>query len=210
MFDIGASHDLTHNISKNWTQRIYSFWDIADLGFSHFSDFSVIFYAIYKYQQTHFIILVALLQGGPRKEKFPCNVAPGGGGRRGLAKFRRGSPGFCRGRAGEWLGARRRPVCGLDGWKTAAGGGAHRQPAAASAADRVAARVVLAGVGQGVAGKERWSYTRASESTGLYTQAFARRTAAGGPPVTQVRRPWYDVLSGTALGVPLNDGEILT
>jgi hypothetical protein len=33
----------------------------------HISDFSVIFYAIYKNQQTHFTILVALLQGGPRK-----------------------------------------------------------------------------------------------------------------------------------------------
>jgi hypothetical protein len=53
----------------------------------HFSDFSVIFYAIYKNQQTHFTIIVALLQGGPWKEKFLCNVAPGGGGRRGLGKF---------------------------------------------------------------------------------------------------------------------------
>jgi hypothetical protein len=36
MFGTGASHDITHNISKNWTQRIYIFWDIADVGFSHF------------------------------------------------------------------------------------------------------------------------------------------------------------------------------
>jgi hypothetical protein len=61
----------------------------------------MIFYAIYKNLQTHFTILVALLQGGPRKEKFLCNVVPGSGGRRGVAKFRRGSPGFGRGRAGE-------------------------------------------------------------------------------------------------------------
>jgi hypothetical protein len=34
-FGTGTSHDLIHNISKNWTQRIYRFGDIADLGFSH-------------------------------------------------------------------------------------------------------------------------------------------------------------------------------
>jgi hypothetical protein len=61
----------------------------------------MIFYAIYNNQGNHFTIGVTLLQGGPRKEKFLCNVVPGGGGRRGLAKFRRGSPGFGRGRAVE-------------------------------------------------------------------------------------------------------------
>jgi hypothetical protein len=141
----------------------------------------MIFYAIYKNQQIHFTILVALLQGGPRKERFLCNVVPGSGGRRGVAKFRRDSPGFGRGRAVEGSMGRERLVSLVGRGR---GGGAHQQPAAASAADRAAARVVLAGAGRGVAGKERWSYTRASESTGLYTQAFARRTAAGGPPVT--------------------------
>jgi hypothetical protein len=43
----------------------------------HFYDFSVNFYAIYKNQQTHFTILFALLQGGPRKERFLCNEVPG-------------------------------------------------------------------------------------------------------------------------------------
>jgi hypothetical protein len=55
----------------------------------HFSDFSVMFYAIYKNQQTHFTILVALLQGGPRKDVPFCNVVLGAAGRRGEAKFRR-------------------------------------------------------------------------------------------------------------------------
>jgi hypothetical protein len=32
-----------------------------------FSDFSTIFYAIYKKQESHFTIGVTLLQGGPRK-----------------------------------------------------------------------------------------------------------------------------------------------
>jgi hypothetical protein len=41
----------------------------------HFSDFSTICYAIYKNQETHFTISVALLQQGPWKELFLCNVA---------------------------------------------------------------------------------------------------------------------------------------
>jgi hypothetical protein len=65
----------------------------------HFSDFSVIFYIIYKNQQTHFTILVALLQGGPRKDLGFCNVAPGRPGRGGLAKFRRAAAGLGQGRA---------------------------------------------------------------------------------------------------------------
>jgi hypothetical protein len=42
-----------------------------------FPDFSMIFYGIYKKQPNHFTIGVTLLQGGPRKESFFCNVAPG-------------------------------------------------------------------------------------------------------------------------------------
>jgi hypothetical protein len=71
----------------------------------HFSDFSVIFYAIYKNQEITFTISVALLQQGPWKEIFLCNVVLGAAGRRGLAKFRRGSLRFGRGRGGGWLGA---------------------------------------------------------------------------------------------------------
>jgi hypothetical protein len=54
----------------------------------HFSDFSVIFYAIYKNQQTHFTISVALLQGGPRKYLCFRNVAPGRGAAAVPVKFR--------------------------------------------------------------------------------------------------------------------------
>jgi hypothetical protein len=43
----------------------------------HFSDFSTLFYAIYKKQAIHFTIGVTLLQGSPRKEYFFYNVAPG-------------------------------------------------------------------------------------------------------------------------------------
>jgi hypothetical protein len=43
----------------------------------HFSDLSTIFYAIYKKLGIHFTIGVNLLQGGPRKDPWLCNVVPG-------------------------------------------------------------------------------------------------------------------------------------
>jgi hypothetical protein len=46
---------------------------------SHFSDFTTIFYAIYKNQQRHFTISVTNLQAGPRKEFLLCNVILGAG-----------------------------------------------------------------------------------------------------------------------------------
>jgi hypothetical protein len=121
----------------------------------HFYDFSTIFYAIYKNQQTHFTILVALLQGGPRKEKFPCNVAPGGGGRRGLGKFRRCAAGFRPGRAREGPTGHWHSVSWVGRGRGGSGGGAHRQPVAATAASRAVARLALAGAVKGVTGKER-------------------------------------------------------
>jgi hypothetical protein len=48
------------------------------IGFT-FSDFYMIFYAIYKNQEITFTIGVHLLQQGPWKEIFLCNVAPGRG-----------------------------------------------------------------------------------------------------------------------------------
>jgi hypothetical protein len=44
---------------------------------SHFSEFSVIFNAIYKKQQNSFTIGVALLQEKPWEDCYSCNVAPG-------------------------------------------------------------------------------------------------------------------------------------
>jgi hypothetical protein len=52
----------------------------------HFSDFSVILYAIYKNQPKGFTILVNLLRQGPWKESEFRNVVPGAAGRRGWAK----------------------------------------------------------------------------------------------------------------------------
>jgi hypothetical protein len=161
----------------------------------------VIFYAIYKNQQTHFTILVALLQGGPRKERFLCNVVPGSGGRRGVAKFRRGSPGFGRGRAVEGSMGHGRLVSLVGRGRGGSGGGAHRQPAAASAADRSAARVVLAGAGRGVAGKERWSYARKRVDRPLYAGVRAPdssgRTAGHRGVSTVVRRSQGSYCRGT-------------
>jgi hypothetical protein len=56
----------------------------------HFSDFSMIFYAIYKNQENHFTIGVTTLQEGPRKDFFPCNVAPGWPSGAAPVKFRPG------------------------------------------------------------------------------------------------------------------------
>jgi hypothetical protein len=100
----------------------------------HFSDFSVIFYTIYKNQQTHITIIVALLQGGPWKEKFLCNVAPGGGGRRGLGKFRRCLTGVRPGRVGERSIGHWHSVSGVGRGRGGSGGGVHQRPGVPAAA----------------------------------------------------------------------------
>jgi hypothetical protein len=51
---------------------------------SHFSDVSVIFYAIYKNQELSLTIGVTFLQERPWKDFGFCNVAPEAAGRRGL------------------------------------------------------------------------------------------------------------------------------
>jgi hypothetical protein len=95
----------------------------------HFSGFSLIFYAIYKNQQSYFTIGVTLLREGPRKDYCVCNMAPGArwparlakipAARRGswLGKGCGGSYGVARPGLGAWTGwrgcrraARRRPV----------------------------------------------------------------------------------------------------
>jgi hypothetical protein len=54
----------------------------------HFSNFSLIFYEIYKNHEITFTIGVHLLQQGPWKEVLFSNVVLGAAGRRGEAKFR--------------------------------------------------------------------------------------------------------------------------
>jgi hypothetical protein len=71
---------------------------------SQFSEFSVIFYAIYKLQQFGFTFGVTFLQFGPWKETKTCNAAPMAAGRRGCRNS--GEAGGL-GRAGAGRGASR-------------------------------------------------------------------------------------------------------
>jgi hypothetical protein len=92
----------------------------------HFSDFSVIFYAIYKIQQKHLYYLRIVLQQGPwrflfsyrnalalrispREERGPRNAAPGRPAGAAPAKFRPGRRRAGRGRARGGVGGCPRP-----------------------------------------------------------------------------------------------------
>jgi hypothetical protein len=114
---------------------------------SHFSDFSVIFYAIYKKQPNGFTIGVNLLQGGPRKDLGFCNVAPKRPGSGGPAKFRRAAAGLGQGRA--WEGPRGHwgAIWGLGRGRERAGEGRRRRPGLVAAA---ACRASEVGVSEGV------------------------------------------------------------
>jgi hypothetical protein len=68
---------------------------------AHFSEFFMIFYKIYKNQESHFTIWVTKLQEGPRKEFLPCNAVPGGAAGAAPAKFR---PGPAAGPVGDGVG----------------------------------------------------------------------------------------------------------
>jgi hypothetical protein len=106
----------------------------------------MIFYAIYKNQETHFTILVALLQGGPQKDLGFCNVAPGAAGRRGEAKFRRAAGRGRPGAGGGWPADSYGSIPGF-AWGWGAGVHARRSPTAVAAGPRVPAnrRPVQAG-----------------------------------------------------------------
>jgi hypothetical protein len=91
----------------------------------------MIFYAIYKKQPKHFYYLSYQLQGGPRKDSFLCNVAPGavadagwansGEARRSLAgEGREEGLGVTRVLFGSSVGGERLPVGGTP---AASGGG---------------------------------------------------------------------------------------
>jgi hypothetical protein len=173
MFGTEAAHDMIHNISKNWIQRIYIVWDIADLGFSHFyfscskypesdhvsvtkvvvffttsptklslkfSEFSMIFYAFYKFLQTGYTIEVTILHRSswktfqiytqaPGSRKTPwkvmaaCNWVLRHGCRWRRPKFRCSGAGIGRGKGGGWLGAHHASVWGFGRGGGAAGDG---------------------------------------------------------------------------------------
>jgi hypothetical protein len=71
---------------------------------SHFSEFSVIFYAIYKVQQFAYTIGVTFLQLGPWKELQVRNVTPMAAGRHGLANSGEAGGSRARGRGGGGFG----------------------------------------------------------------------------------------------------------
>jgi hypothetical protein len=79
------------------------------IGFT-FSEFSVIFYAIYKIQQFSSTIGVTFLQLRPWKDLNVCNVVPMAAGWRGLANSGEAGAALDRGRGGGGLGDHLGPI----------------------------------------------------------------------------------------------------
>jgi hypothetical protein len=94
----------------------------------------VIFYAIYKNQEKGNTIGVTVLQERPWKELYARNVVPGAAGRRGWAKFRRTSPGFGRGRAGEGPRGAKGLILGAAGGEERSGNGGRQRSGRLAAA----------------------------------------------------------------------------
>jgi hypothetical protein len=95
----------------------------------HFSEFSTIFYAFYKFQQNGYTIEDVTLRRGPRKHLGPRNWVPRLTGRRAHRKSggSGGAPGRGNGRGGPQahlgrVGARRLGEEGTDGWRAAMAG----------------------------------------------------------------------------------------
>jgi hypothetical protein len=72
---------------------------------------------------------VTVLQERPWKELCARNVVPGAAGRRGWAKFRRTSPGFGRGRAGDGPRGAKGLILGAAGGEERPGNGGRRRGA---------------------------------------------------------------------------------
>jgi hypothetical protein len=110
---------------------------------SHFSEFSAIFYAIYKIQQFGSTIGVTFLQLGPWKDLKVRNVVPPAAGRRGLADSGEVGGTRARGRGG---GGSRGVLglvwAGVGGGETAGGSGP-RLPAAVAAGAAAPAQQAL-------------------------------------------------------------------
>jgi hypothetical protein len=100
---------------------------------SHFSDFSVILYTIYKNQQTALTIGLTFLQLRPWKDLNVRNVVPMAAGRRGFCNSGEAGGVLAQGRGG---GGSRGVLglvwAGVEGGETAGGSGP-RLPAAAAA-----------------------------------------------------------------------------
>jgi hypothetical protein len=103
----------------------------------HFSEFSTIFYAFYKFQQIGYTIEDVTLRRGPRKDLGPHNWVPRPTGWRARRKSG-GAPGRGKGQGGPQahlgrVGARRLGGEGTDS-------GVRRRPAAKAAAARATAK----------------------------------------------------------------------
>jgi hypothetical protein len=163
----------------------------------HFSDFSVLLYAIYKIQQKHLYYLRIVLQQGPwrflfsyrnaldlqispRKERGPRNAAPGRPAGAAPAKFRPGRRRAGRGRARGGVGGCPRPE--LMGWT----GVEWPRRAALAAPERVATAVaaVPARGGRGREEASMFACVGAREDVGSADRreepAEERRTAEAG------------------------------
>jgi hypothetical protein len=145
---------------------------------SHFSELSVIFYAIYKIQQICVTIGVTFLQIRPWKELNVCNVVPMAAGRRGLANSGEAGAALDRGRGGggsrglgAWFGALI--------WGGVAGGGvlggSGRRPALCACFRRGEGAV---GVTSGLGGFGRCSQSRGSAQTGVTAGGQGTSTVA--------------------------------
>jgi hypothetical protein len=105
----------------------------------HFSDFSVIFYSIYKNLEIPSTIGIHLLQGSPRKVSLLCNVVPRGAAGAAPVKFRRARRQTWPGKDGG--GSRGALGFDLMGWTGVEG----LQRAALAAPGRMAAAVAVSG-----------------------------------------------------------------
>jgi hypothetical protein len=138
----------------------------------NFSNFSMIFYAIYKKQPNALYYLSYQLQEGPRKEFLFCNVVPGTAGRRLGPKSGEVGAGVGGERWGKGSGPHRRPICGLVGGVRVAGRGAPRLLAATAAG--VAAPV------RGAAPAAHWDVEQFACEGREGTASSEDRRAAGG------------------------------
>jgi hypothetical protein len=94
---------------------------------SHFSEFSVIFYTIYKNQQFAYTIGVTFLQFGPWKDFGLCNWALGVAGRRGLPKPGEAGSALGRGMGGGRSRGHLGPICVWLRGREAGGKGVRRR-----------------------------------------------------------------------------------
>jgi hypothetical protein len=183
----------------------------------HIYDFSVIFYAIYKKQESHFYYLSYPFAGRPSERNFVLQCGPGRPGSGGPAKFRPtagwGRPGTG---GGGSLGPRG-PIPGLSCGGERAGEGRRRRPGTVTAAAGIpAAWARCRGVGwlgiycrcEGRWGAARFGTQPAGACSSSWLLAWRRRTTRRGE--------WLGAMQGAATPswrparLPATDGPTTT